>query len=66
MMGKSEELSEDLCNLQIAPKTPCLEVGNIMVWGCSSEWETGKLHIIEGRMNGKHSDPKHTVHEAVD
>lgn len=39
--------------------------GNIMVWGYSSEWGTGKLHIIEGRMNRKHSDPKHTVKEAL-
>lgn len=26
---------------------------NIMVWACFSEYGTGKLHIIEGRMNGK-------------
>jgi len=24
-----------------------------MVWGCCSAYRTGKLHIIEGRMNGK-------------
>ena len=27
--------------------------GNIMVWGCFSAYGTGKLHTIEGRMNGK-------------
>ncbi len=27
--------------------------GNIMVCGCFSAYSTGKLHIIEGRMNRK-------------